>query len=102
MIAIQNEGSIIRITLPESFEVQSVADFRTKVLNLLAEGTESYIIDFSRCQFIDSTGLGVLVSVYKRCVEKGVSLSLSSINHPKVATIFNLTRLDKVFTILPK
>lgn len=102
MVLINHTGDVIRITLPESFEVNEVADFRTAVLNLLAEGQKNFIVDFSKCQFIDSTGLGALVSVYKRCVEKGGSLQLAALNYPKVASIFHLTRLDKVFTILPK
>lgn len=99
MIKINKAGGNVRIILPETFEVKAVAEFRTTVLDLLAKDENNFIIDFSQCQFIDSTGLGALVSVYKRCVEKGGTLSLSALNHPKVATIFHLTRLDTIFTI---
>ena len=62
------------------------------------DGKTDFIFDFSNCDFIDSTGLGALVSIYKKCVEKNGSLKLKSLK-PEVDKLFKLTRLDKVFDI---
>ena len=60
---------------------------------------KKFFIDFSNCTFIDSTGLGMLVSVYKKCAERNVKLIIASIKNEKVLKVFQLTRLDKVFDI---
>lgn len=87
------------ISIPESFTVDEAAEYREKIYNMINSGEKNYILDFRKCTFIDSTGLGVLVGIYKKCAERGGSLKLKSIIDPKVMKIFKLTRLDKVFDI---
>lgn len=86
------------IDIPKEFSVEAVADFRIKINSLIESGTVSFIFDFSNCTFIDSTGLGALVSIYKRCLENSGDISLKSLNHD-VEKLFKLTRLDRIFTI---
>lgn len=93
------ENNVI-ISIPKDFVVDEVATFRTKINKLIEEGNKNFIFNFSECNFIDSTGLGALVSIYKKCAEKGGSIKLKSLN-PEVEKLFKLTRLDKVFEICP-
>ncbi len=88
----------IKISMPENFAVDEAAEFRQNMNNFIDEGNKNFVLNFNSCIFIDSTGLGVLVGIYKKCVELNGSLTLNSIN-PKVMKIFELTRLDKVFEI---
>lgn len=90
--------SSITIDIPKIFIVDEVAIFRVKVNKLIEEGNIDFIFDFNQCEFIDSTGLGALVSIYKKCVEKKGSIKLKSLN-PDVDKLFKLTRLNKVFEI---
>ncbi len=87
------------MSIPISFTVEEAAEFRTKIKRLILEGKKHFELDFSNCTFIDSTGLGVLVSSYKKCMEKNGSFILHSVNDSQVMRIFQLTRLDKVFEI---
>lgn len=89
----------VEIIIPENFSVDEASNFREKINKLIKDGTTSFTLNFKNCTFIDSTGLGVLVGIYKKCVECNGSLTLCSINDPKVMKIFHLTRLDTVFTI---
>ena len=66
---------------------------------LIEKGERHFVMNFRECNFIDSTGLGVLVAVYKKVMELGGSFELNSIDNPQVMKIFKLTRLDKVFDI---
>ena len=91
------ENNII-MNIPTDFVVDEVATFRTKINKLIEEGNKNFIFNFSKCDFIDSTGLGAIVSIYKKCVEKGGSIKLKSLK-PEVEKLFKLTRLDKVFEI---
>ena len=93
------ENNVI-INIPKDFVVDEVATFRIKINKLIEDGQKNFIFNFSQCDFIDSTGLGALVSIYKKCAEKGGSIKLKSLK-PEVEKLFKLTRLDKVFEIHP-
>jgi anti-sigma B factor antagonist len=87
------------IVIPKEFTVEEASNFRGMTLELLNKGEAHFLIDFKDCTFIDSTGLGVLVSTYKKCKELNGNLKLKGINYD-VLKIFKLTRLDKVFEIV--
>lgn len=87
------------ILIPKDFLVDEAMEFRQKIYDLISKGEKHFVLDFSKCTFIDSTGLGVLVSTYKKCIELDGTLKLCSIDNPQVLKIFRLTRLDKVFEI---
>lgn len=89
----------MNINIPENFSVEAAADFREKIYGLISEGKINFLLDFSNCSFIDSTGLGVLVSVYKKCAERNGSMKLKAISQ-QVLKVFKLTRLDNVFEII--
>jgi anti-sigma B factor antagonist len=56
------------------------------------------LIDFSRTGYIDSSGLGALVSISKRIREAGGELRLSGLNED-LSSLFELTKLDTLFSI---
>jgi anti-sigma B factor antagonist len=56
------------------------------------------LIDFSRTGYIDSSGLGALVSISKKIREAGGELRLSGLNED-LRSLFELTKLDTLFAI---
>lgn len=91
-------GSSVTMQIDKIFDVEAADKFRTEVKDIISRGTYNYVLDFSQCTFIDSTGLGVLVSIYKKCSENQGNIILKNLNSD-VLKVFKLTRLDKVFTI---
>ncbi|WP_197071785.1 STAS domain-containing protein [Paenibacillus sp. FSL R7-0273] len=89
----------IIIEMPVIFSVDEAGAFREMLRDYINSGENSFLLDFSTCTFIDSTGLGVIVSLYKKCVENGGTIRLRSL-HPNVLKIFELTRLTNVFEIV--
>jgi len=87
------------IIISNNFTVDEATEYREKMNELIGKGEKHFGMDFSKCDFIDSTGLGVLVAVYKKIKEIDGKFELRSINNPQVMKIFTLTRLDKVFDI---
>lgn len=87
------------ISIPPMFSVEEASRFREEVREHIQNGQVRFMLDFSGCSFIDSTGLGVIVSSYKKCVEQGGSIRLKAMN-ANVFKIFELTRLNNVFEIL--
>jgi anti-anti-sigma factor len=73
-------------------------ELKQKVLEHLEAGDRKFVIDFSNTGYIDSSGLGVLVSLSKKIREQGGELRLSSLNED-LRTLFELTKLDTLFRI---
>jgi anti-sigma B factor antagonist len=64
----------------------------------LDKGDRRLLIDFSSTGYIDSSGLGALVSISKRIREAGGELRLAGLNED-LRSLFELTKLDTLFTI---
>ncbi len=90
---------IHRYMLPERLTVEKVVDIRKQLIDTFDSGIKNYVVDFTYCKFIDSTGLGLLLSFSKKCREVGGEVKVCGINDKNVEKIFELTRLNKVFGI---
>ncbi len=73
-------------------------EFKQLVLDEIERGARLLVVDFSRSPYIDSSGLGALVSLGKRMREAGGELRLAGLNED-LRTLFELTRLDALFPI---
>lgn len=73
-------------------------ELKQKVLQELESGGRKFLIDFSGTGYIDSSGLGVLVSLSKKIREQGGELRLASLNED-LRALFELTKLDTLFQI---
>ncbi len=73
-------------------------ELKQKVLEELEGGERKFVIDFTNTGYIDSSGLGVLVSLSKKIREQGGELRLAALNED-LKTLFELTKLDTLFKI---
>jgi anti-sigma B factor antagonist len=62
-------------------------------------GPDVVVLDLSRVDFIDSSGLGAIVASMKH-LGKERKLALAGLT-PTVARVFKLTRMDSVFSVFP-
>ena len=76
-------------------------ELKDKVLKALEAGESKFVLDFSSTEYIDSSGLGVLVSVSKKIREAGGELRLAGLNED-LQMLFELTKLDPLFKICDK
>ncbi|GBD33013.1 MAG: anti-sigma factor antagonist [Gemmatimonadales bacterium] len=74
-------------------------ELKQKVLEALERGERKLLVDFSNTGYIDSSGLGALVSLSKKIRESGGELKLAGLNED-LKTLFELTKLDTLFTIV--
>lgn len=75
------------------------AAFKEAVVREIGEDRKALIVDFSQIEFIDSSGLGMLVSLLKMMNGRG-EMTLCAIN-PGIHNMFTLTRMDRIFRICP-
>ena len=73
-------------------------ELKQKVLEELQSGERKFVVDFEKTGYIDSSGLGVLVSLSKKIREQGGELRLANLNED-LRTLFELTKLDTHFHI---
>jgi len=73
-------------------------ELKDLVFAALDKGERRILIDFSQTGYIDSSGLGALVSISKRVREAGGELRLSGLNED-LRSLFELTKLDTLFAI---
>ena len=79
-------------------DVYTAPKLREKLIELVSEGSYDVVVNLEGVDFLDSTGLGVLVGALKRVKAHDGSLSLVC-TQDKILKIFKITGLTKVFPI---
>lgn len=91
---VQNVGVIvINGRLDASNYVELMMQYEKHVI----DGKKCFIVDLSQSDFIDSTGLSTLVSIYKEVKGAGGRILIVSPQHPSAMNILQITRFDQVF-----
>ena len=88
---------VITITEPQ-LQMYLVPMLRERVTEILLERPALVIMDLSNVDFVDSSGIGILLQFHKKTTESGGTMLLAGINE-KIHTIFKITKSDKHFTI---
>jgi len=73
-------------------------EFKQSVLDEVERGARRVLVDFTETGYVDSSGLGALVSLNKRLREVGGEMRLTALNED-MRTLFELTRLDTLFKL---
>lgn len=79
-------------------DVYTAPNLRDRVTALLDAGKHQLVVDLGAVEFIDSTGLGVLVGALNRARELGGSLELVC-SQERVLKLLRITGLDTVFNL---
>jgi len=82
----------------ERLDAHNSEELKAEMNLLFASGSIELIIDLKDVRFIDSSGLGVLVSGFKNASTRQGSLKLTGLQ-TQVRSMFELTRLHRVFDI---
>ena len=96
--SVSKNGDVTIVEVEGQLIVGNRQELKQKVLDEVEKGGRKILIDFARTGYIDSSGLGVLVSLAKRIRDAGGELRLASL-HDELQTLFELTKLDTLFQI---
>jgi anti-sigma B factor antagonist len=100
-IQINEQGNIVLISVVEErLDAHNSTDLKTRLLSLFEDGKNNMVINLEEVRFVDSSGLGALVSGFKNASARNGSLKLAGLQ-PQVQSMFELTRLHLVFEIFP-
>ena len=86
------------VTLRGEIDVYTAPRLRQTLIDLVEGGATSIVVDMEKVDFLDSTGLGVLVGGLKRVKDKEGTMKLVA-TQDRILKIFDITGLSKVFPI---
>lgn len=79
-------------------DIYNAESLKSELHAMIDEKKADIVLDCASLKYIDSTGLGVLVSALKKVKEAKKQISIVNLK-PYIAKIFTLTGLDKIFLI---
>lgn len=99
MEIIQTEcNNIIILEFQGRLDASAVKECKTLMEDMVNKKKINLVIDLKDVDFIDSTGLGILVSSLRSINKIGGDIKISSLQD-RVRSIFELTRLHHIFEI---
>lgn len=93
--------STLRVFQPTQLVTKiNAPEIRGWIDESIASGAKHLLIDLQNVAFIDSTGLGALVSAYKAVRDSGCTLAICSLNK-QAQMVIEIAGLEEVFDIYP-
>jgi anti-sigma B factor antagonist len=97
-VKMERDGDTCVLALKGEVDVYTSPSFKERLVKTIDEGCTRIVVDLEGVDFIDSSGLGVLVSGLRRVKENGGSIRLICTREP-ILKVFRITGLDRVFPI---
>ncbi len=91
-------GEITVVRVDGQLTVGNRQDLKTTIQHAADGGARKFLLDCSATGYIDSSGLGALVTIAKRVREVGGQVRLAGLNDD-LRSLFELTKLDTLFAI---
>ncbi len=97
-ITVERHDGIAVATIPvDELDAGNSAEFKRDLAPLLGNETR-IVLDLSRLRFIDSSGLGAMLSCLRQLSGKGGDLKLAGMSK-QVRALFELVRMHRIFDI---
>jgi anti-sigma B factor antagonist len=94
----KTSGGSAVVDVAGEIDVYTSPVLQEKLVEVLRDGSSNIVLDLSDVTFLDSTGLGVLITALKRCRNADGDLELVTAQ-PNVLKVLEITGLNDVFKI---
>lgn len=95
MIKISNNNGEVTITLDNTFDFKSVEDFRKGYAETKGK---SYIVDFRETEYMDSSGLGMLLNMRRHLGDDKAVITLANCR-AQIKKVLIISRFEQKFTL---
>jgi anti-sigma B factor antagonist len=95
------DDKVCLVTVTGEIDIYTAPRFRDELLAAIEDGAAEICIDLAGIEFMDSTGLTVLISAAKRLNASGGRLVLAAPSRP-VVKLLAITGLNQVFTVVSR
>lgn len=96
--SVQERDNAVVVTLGGRFDAASAPAVKNLLKKLIGDGKCRLVLDLSQVDFLDSSGLGVLVTCHRLAENGGGALRLAGAGGT-IETILKMTRLNRIFVI---
>lgn len=96
---VSNDKDAVILDVDGEVDMGTTPELRTTLLSELSKQPKRVVIDFKGVTFIDSSGIATLVEALKESNRVKAQLFFCNVSG-KIMSVFELTRLDKVFKIV--
>jgi len=93
-------GDVTVVQVEGQLTVGNRHELKAAIQTALDGGARKFALDCGGTDYIDSSGLGALVTIAKRIREAGGQIRLGGLNDD-LRSLFELTKLDTLFAIYP-
>lgn len=97
-ITTEQQGDIAVLKCEGSLDADTVAHFKKITGDLVDRGVIRFVVDGSKMTFVDSMGLGVLISLLRRVKQREGDIKVAALT-ADVKSIFEITRLHRLFEV---
>jgi anti-sigma B factor antagonist len=97
-VEIEKKGSVTIISTDERLDAVVAPQFKDVVKHMAEESKLNLVVDLAKTRFIDSSGCGALVASIRALLKNGGEMKIARPS-PQARTLFELTRLHRVFEI---
>jgi anti-anti-sigma factor len=94
------DGRLALTVKTDRLDAASAREFRAECDAAWPDAVEQLSVDLSRVEFVDSSGIAALLSLYRRLSPDQPNVSLTGVK-PRVQTVIELLRLHRIFKIAP-
>jgi anti-sigma B factor antagonist len=94
-IEIKENDDIISVSVKGDIELYTHAKFKNALFEIVTTTDRNMEIDLSQVDYMDSSGLGTLVSLHKIQHKKGKKLIISNVN-PDIRNLIELSTLSDI------
>ena len=94
------DGNIVVVDITGDLVASTAEQLKAQVQKLMEKNFVYVVLEMSKINFMDSSGLGACMSVHKSLVEKNGLLVCAKPSDP-VAKVFRLTRADQKLKVVP-
>lgn len=94
-----NEGNNYWLVEPMGeVDIYTSSELKEKISEAIGDKKADIVIDGKKLDYLDSTGLGTLISIFKMIKDNENKIYIKNLK-PNIRKLFDITELDKVFII---
>jgi anti-sigma B factor antagonist len=79
---------------------EDAAKFKEKIYSIINQHKQNVVVDMSNVKFVNSSGLGILISGFTTLKNAGGELKLAALSD-KIKGLLSITKLNQVFQVYP-
>lgn len=97
-IQFTQEKEVLRVSPAGDLDINSSPELKISVLDEYQKEPKNLVFDLEKLEYLDSTGLGAFISIFKNLKEENHSITIVNAK-PNIRKLFTITELDRIFRL---